>query len=169
MKYHYLGLWIASLAACATDPYGTSVYDARVRELQIERRGGGFGGDGPADAACHTNFATYTLTMADHRLAWKYCVASTTGDTTTYTPKTGARALAATEWTALEPRLAALVTSGKATCGADKEEQALIVTRDGGAVEYGDDFYACRDRAKPYVAGDALDAAREALHALASK
>lgn len=173
MKCHYLGICIATLAACTDSgvephPPGYRVYDATVRKLQLEKRGGGLAGI-PADAPCSWAVAAYTLTMAGHQLAWKYCDEVTTDDGTTQTPTTGSRALEDAEWAALEPKLAALVVSGADSCGADKEEQALVVTTDLGAIEYGDDFYACRDRTKPYIVGDALDAALRELRTLAGK
>jgi len=174
MKFSYLGLCIASLAACSDTaveprPPGATVYDASVRKLQLEKRGGGLAGDPRPDVVCSSNVAKYTLTTAGHQLAWDYCQEITTGDTTTRTRKAGARALEDAEWAALEPKLSTLVVSGATDCGADKVEQAVVVTTGLGDVEYGDDFYACRDRTKPYIVGDALDAVLGALRALADQ
>ena len=89
------------------------------------------------------------------------------GSTATYTPRTGSRALQDAEWSALEPKLTALKVSDRMDCGADKPEFALTVTTSAGDLEYGDDFYACQDRSRPYIVSDALGGALAALRMLA--
>src|SRR5262249_3307833 len=111
--------------------------------------------------------ATYTLTVAGHQLDWQYCEVTGTGSTATYTPRAGSRALQEAEWSALQPKLAALVVSDRLDCGADQARFALIVTTPAGDLEYGDDFYACQDRSRPYIVSDALGNALGALGALA--
>jgi hypothetical protein len=160
------------LAACTssgghvTDP-GESIYNSDVRKLVVENRGGGFLPPPPANAACDPQEATYTLTVAGHQLDWQYCEMAGSGGAAIYTPRTGSRALQAAEWSALQPKLGALVVSDREGCGADKPRYALIVTTSAGELEYGDDFYACMDRSRPYVLSDALDGALGALGALA--
>jgi hypothetical protein len=163
---------VLPLAACTssgghvTDP-GDSIYNSDVRKLVVENRGGGFAPPPPAGAACDPQPASYTLTVAGHRLDWQYCEMTGGGSTATYTPRTGSRTLQDAEWSALEPRLAALIVSDRLTCGADKAELALVVTTPAGDLEYGDDFYACQDRSRPYILSDALGNALGALGALA--
>lgn len=160
------------LAACTssaghvTAP-GESVYTSDVRKLVVENRGGGFAPAPPSGAACDPQPATYTLTVAGHQLDWQYCEMTGSGSTATYTPRTGSRTLQDAEWSALQPELAALVVSDRQTCGADKPTLALIVTTSAGDLEYGDDFYACQDRSRPYIVSTALDTALAALGALA--
>jgi hypothetical protein len=161
------------LAACTsspghvTDP-GATIYTSDVRQLVVANRGGGFGPPPPpAGAACDPQPASYTLTVAGHRLEWQYCEVTGSGSTATYTPRMGSRALQDAEWSTLQPKLAALVVSARTTCGADKPELALIVTTSAGDLEYGDDFYACQDRARPYIVTDALDSALATLGTLA--
>jgi hypothetical protein len=162
-----------SLAACTgggpVTAAGESVFTADVRKLTLENRGGGFSPLPPPGAACDPRIATFTLTVAGHQLAWEYCQVTGSGSTATYTPRSGVRALGAEEWSALEPTLAALIVSDAMTCGADKPTLALIVTTGEGDLEYGDDFYACRDRSKPYIVSDALSSAQQALGELARK
>jgi hypothetical protein len=161
-----------ALAACTgggdhvTDP-GESIYTSDVRRLVVENRGGGFLPPPPAGAACNPQPATYTLAVAGHQLDWQYCEVTGSGSTATYTPRTGSRALQAAEWSALQPKLAALIVSDRLDCGADKAQFALTVTTPGGDLEYGDDFYACQDRSRPYIVSDALGGALAALGALA--
>ena len=160
------------LAACTgptghvTGP-GESVYTSDVRKLVVENRGGGLLPPPPSSAACDPQPARYTLTVASHQFEWQYCEMTGSGSTATYTLRTGSRALQATEWSALEPKLKALVVSDRADCGADKPEFALTVTTSAGDLEYGDDFYACQDRSRPYVVSDALGGALAALRMLA--
>jgi hypothetical protein len=161
------------LAACTsnsghvTDP-GESIYTSDVHRLVVENRGGGFGPPPPPPgAACDPQRATYTLTVASHQLDWQYCEMTGSGSTATYTPHTGSRALQEPEWSTLQPKLAALVVSARVDCGADKAVFALTVTTSAGDLEYGDDFYACQDRSRPYVVSDALGGALGALGALA--
>ncbi|HEX7841400.1 MAG TPA: hypothetical protein VF469_28170 [Kofleriaceae bacterium] len=148
---------------------GDSVFTADVRKLTLENRGGGFGPLLPPGAACDPQPATYTLTIVGHQLASEYCQVTGSGSTATYTPRSGVRALGDDEWSALVPTLAALIVSDATTCGADKPVLALIVTTGEGDREYGDDFYACRDRSKPYIISHALDSAQQALGELARK
>jgi hypothetical protein len=148
---------------------GESVFTADVRKLTLENRGGGFGPLPPPGAACDPRPATYTLTIAGHQLASKYCQVTGSGSTATYTPRSGVRALGDDEWSALEPTLTALIVSDATTCGADKPVLVLIVTTGEGDLEYGDDFYACGDRSKPYIASDALSSAQQTLGELARK
>jgi len=161
-----------SLAACTrghvTAP-GESVFTADVRKLTLENRGGGFRQLPPPDAACDPLPATYTLTVAGHQLSWEYCQVTGSGSTAIYTPRSGARALGDDEWSSLAPTLAALIVSDATTCGVDKSVLALIVTIGEADLEYGDDFYACRDRSKPYILSDALNSAQQALGDLARK
>jgi hypothetical protein len=163
---------VLPLAACTssgghvTDP-GDSIYNSDVRKLVVENRGGGFLPPPPAGAACDPQPASYTLTIAGHRLDWQYCTVTGSGSTATYAPHTGSRALQDAEWSALEPKLAALIVSDSLTCGADKAQFALVVTTPAGDLEYGDDFYACQDRSRPYILSDALGNALGALGALA--
>lgn len=160
------------LAACTsssghvTEP-GESIYTSDVRKLVLENRGGGFVPPPPPGGACDPQQASYTLTVATHQLDWQYCEVTGSGSTATYTPRTGSRKLADAEWSALQPQLAALVVSDRQTCGADKPEYALIATTSAGDLEYGDDFYACEDRLRPYIVSDALGSALSALGALA--
>jgi hypothetical protein len=160
------------LAACAsspghvTDP-GESIYTSDVRKLVIENRGGGLLPPPPSSTACNPQRATYTLNVAGHQFNWQYCEVTGSGSTATYTPRTGSRALQAAEWSALQPKLDALIVSGRMDCGADKPEYALTVTTSAGDLEYGDDFYACQDRSRPYIVSDALGGALGALGALA--
>jgi hypothetical protein len=159
------------LAACTsggghvTDP-GESVYNSDVRKLVVSNQGGGFVPPPPA-GACNPQVASFTLTVASHQLDWQYCEMTGSGGAATYTPRTGSRALQAAEWSAAQPKLAALVVSDRQTCGADKPRYALIVTTSAGDLEYGDDFYACLDRSRPYILSDALGDALGTLGALA--
>jgi hypothetical protein len=165
---------VLPLAACTssgghvTDP-GDSIYNSDVRKLVVENRGGGFLPPPPAGTACDPQPASYALTIAGHRLDWQYCEIAGSGPTATYAPHTGSRALEDAEWSALQPRLAALIVSDSSTCGADKAQFAAIVTTSAGDLEYGDDFYACQDRSRPYILSDALGNALGALGALARK
>lgn len=160
------------LAACTsgpghvTDP-GDSIYTSDVRKLVVENRGGGLLPPPPSSAACDPQLARYTLTVASHQLEWQYCEMTGSGSTATYTPHTGSRALQAAEWSALQPKLTALIVSDRVDCGADKPEFALTVTTSAGDLEYGDDFYACQDRSRPYIVSDALGGALAALRMLA--
>lgn len=160
------------LAACTsggghvTDP-GESIYTSDVRKLVIENRGGGFLPPLPAGAACDPQLATYTLTVGGHQLDWQYCEMTGTGSTATYTPRTGSRALQATEWSALQPKLAALVVSDRHDCGVDKPTYVLTVTTPAGDLEYFDDFYSCTDPSRLYVRSDPLGGALAALRMLA--
>ena len=168
----FLLLATLPLVACTsnsghvTDP-GESISAADVHKLVVENRGGGFVPPPPPGAACDPQRAAYTLTVAGHQLDWQYCEMTGSGSTATYTPRTGSRALQAAEWSTLQPKLAALVVSGRADCGADKSVFALTVTTSAGDLEYGDDFYACQDRSRPYIVSDALGGALAALGALA--
>jgi len=163
---------ILPLAACTssgghvTDP-GESIYNSDVRKLVVANRGGGFLPPPPTNAACDPQQASYTLTIAGRQLDWQYCEMTGSGGTATYTPRTGSRALQAAEWSALQPKLAALVVSGRLDCGADKPTYVLIVTTSAGDLEYGDDFYACTDTSRLYIVSDALGGALGALGALA--
>ena len=161
------------LAACTgptghvTGP-GESVYTSDVRKLVVENRGGGLlPPPPPSSPACDPQPARYTLTVASHQFEWQYCEVTGSGSTTTYTPRTGSRALQDAEWSALQPKLAALVVSARVDCGADKAVFALTVTTSAGDLEYGDDFYACQDRSRPYIVSDALGGALAALRMLA--
>lgn len=151
-----------------TDP-GESIFTSDVRKLVVENRGGGFAPSPPAGAACNPQLASYTVTIAGHQLDWQFCEVTGSGSTATYTPRAGARTLDSAEWSALQPKLAALVVSGAQTCGADKPEFAAIVTTSAGDLEYGDDFYACQDRSRPYLLSDTLGQALAALGELARK
>lgn len=171
MRSFLLVTALLPLAACTspghvTDP-GDSIYTSDVRKLVVQDRGGGLIVPPPAGAACNPQLATYTLTVSGHQLDWQYCEMTGSGSTATYTPRTGSRALQAAEWSALQPKLAALIVSDRIDCGADKPQFALIVTTSAGDLEYGDDFYACQDRARPYIVSDALGGALAALGALA--
>lgn len=160
-----------ALASCTsspghvTDP-GESIYTSDVHKLVVENRGGGFGSP-PPSAACDPQRALYTLTVAGHQLDSQYCEMTGSGSTATYTPRTGSRALQAAEWSTLQPKLAALVVSDRVDCGADKPVFALTVTTSAGDLEYGDDFYACQDRSRPYIVSDALGGALAALGTIA--
>jgi hypothetical protein len=162
----------ALLVACtsgrgpATTP-GDPIYTPDVRKLVVEDRGGGFAPGPPPGAACNPQLATYTLTVAAHRLDWQYCEQTGSGPDATYAPRSGSRVLTAAEWDALQPTLAALIVSDAMSCGADKPRLAVTVTTGDGDLEYGDDFYACLDRTRPYVVSDALDRALGALGQLA--
>jgi hypothetical protein len=151
-----------------TDP-DESIFTADVRKLVLENRGGGFVRPPPAGAACDPQPASYALTVAGHRLDWQFCEVTGTGSTATYTPRTGSRALDSAEWSALQPKLAALVVSDRMMCGADKSRLAAIVTTSAGDLEYGDDFYACQDPSQLYLVSTALDQALAALGELARK
>jgi len=169
---NFLLVTALSLAACTggsghvTDP-GESIYTSDVRRLVVENRGGGFGSPPPPGAACDVQRASYTLSVAGHQLDWQYCEMTGSGSTVTFTPRTGSRALQDAEWSALQPKLAALVVSSGSTCGADKPQLALTVTTSAGDLEYGDDFYACQDRSRPYIVSAGLDGALAALNTLA--
>src|SRR4051812_28660023 len=161
------------LAACTAsghviDP-GESIYTPDVRKLVVENRGGGFAPPPPTSAACDPQPARYALTIAGHRLDWQYCEGTGTGSSEVFTPRAGSRTLEGAEWSALQSRLSALVVSGDLTCGADKATYAAIVTTSAGDLEYGDDFYACQDRSRPYLVSGALGQALAALGELARK
>jgi hypothetical protein len=151
-----------------TDP-GESIFTSDVTRLVLEDQGGGFVRPPPPGSACDPQLASFAVTVAGHKLDWQFCEVSGPVETQTYTPRSGSRALDSAEWSALEPKLAALVVSDKATCGADKATLAAIVTTSGGELEYRDDFYACLDRTRVYVVGSGLDAALAAVGQLARK
>jgi hypothetical protein len=109
------------------------------------------------------------MIVAGHQLDWQYCEMTGSGSTATYMPRTGSRKLEDAEWSDLQSKLAAMVVSESLTCGADKPKFAVIVTTSAGDLEYGDDFYACQDRSRPYIVSSALGNALGALGALARK
>jgi hypothetical protein len=158
------------LVACSGSGHvtdsGDSIYTPDVRQLVLARLGGNLGP--PPGTACDPREDTYTLTVAGHQLDWQYCEVTASGSNATYTPHTGSRALQAAEWSALQPELAALIVSDHLTCNPnDLPGFNLIVTTSAGDREYRDDFHVCLDSSQPYIVGDALHAALEALGALA--
>ena len=159
---------LVALVGCAGDhvtQVGKPVVDSSVRKLVLDNRGGGFGPFSPPDAACDIQKATYTATIADHGLAWQFCVGSGSGP---YTPVSGSRALSDTEWNGLSATFAQLVVASGTTCGADKPMVALIVTTSDD-LEYGDVFYACSIHDKPLIATEGLDAFEGAARQLAGR
>lgn len=163
-----------ALAACGgtdgghvTQP-GQSVYTRAVTKLVVSDEGGGFTAQPPTGAACDPQRAGYTLTVADHRLAWSYCAVTGDGSAAAdYAPTSGARALSDAEWAALQPTLRGLVVDDGKTCGADKPTLTLVVTTAAGDLTYGDGFYGCAIKDKPLIESDALSAALQALGTLA--
>jgi hypothetical protein len=164
-----------SLAACADpdgDGIGERVYTPDVETLVLEAHGGAFTVEPERDVACNVwtygaIVARFTVMTADHRLAWSYCAVDRTGSTPTYKPSAGARALTAAEWTALQPKLDALVIVAGGFCGADAERTAVIVSTGSETREYGSGFYGCEHDGRALVSADAIYAAMSALQALA--
>ena len=168
---HKLGsLAIAiALVACVSTPgpeteVGESVYTASVQTIAYQNLGGGWWWP---PAACGSALATYTLTLADHQLAWEVCEGS--GDPATYALRVGARALDDAEWQGLQPTLAALVVDGGHNCAYDSETRALRVTADDIEVEYGDGVLACAAQGRPVIVGRALGGLEGAFNALSLK
>jgi hypothetical protein len=161
---------LATACVGAGDPVtaiGHSVYTSSVERLVLDDLGGGFALPPPPDAACDPQIASYDLTVADHQLTWSYCEVAGTGQDATYTPRSGARALTAGEWSALQSTLGALVVVDDSNCGADKGQLALTVTSAGGTVAYGDGFYGCMIHDRPLIDSDALSNAEYGLGQLA--
>jgi hypothetical protein len=161
---------VEPLAACASSGHGESIYTSDVSKLLVKSEGsGGFLPSHPPNPDCFPESQFYTLTIAGHQLDWHACEAIFTDTTVTYIPHAGSGKLEDAAWSALQPKLAALVVSDQHTCGEDKPQVAVIVTTAAGDVEYRDDFNACQDRSRPYVASAGLDAALDALGDLARK
>ncbi|MCE9578409.1 MAG: hypothetical protein K8W52_35105 [Deltaproteobacteria bacterium] len=172
----FVAFAIGALAACVSQPgpeteVGESVYTASVQKLVYDNRHGGLVGPAPAGPPCdgwRAVHETYTLTLADHQLAWEVCEGS--GDPATYAPRVGARALGDAEWQGLEPTLAALVVDGGNGCIYDAETRALRVTADDIEVEFVDrDSAACDGQDRPRIVLQAMGDLGTAFDALSRK
>lgn len=120
-------------------PISNLVWPGNATKMVAEDRGGGFTGPAPAGSACAAlRMGTYTLTVADQRLAWHVCTAGST-----YSYVDGTRTLDDTEYASLIAALRATTLSTRTTCGADKSMQTLTVTTPSGATVYLDSFYVC--------------------------
>lgn len=151
-------------------PPAASVYDGRVRQLQFEDRDEGTTHLAlPRDAVCNPYVSSYTVGVADHQLAWRYCErAADPADGRAYAPHIGERALSDSEWSALEPALTALAVSpGGPKYFADVGIPRLTVTTDDGAREYTSDIVTCSPG--ECIVNDALLDAMQAASELAGK
>ncbi len=165
------------LAACSdpTGPVsavGDTVYTSHMQKLVLEGRGGAFTAEQERDPACNPwTFGgitfRFTVTTADHQLAWEYCAVDGTGSTPVYTPTHGARVLTDAEWSSLQPALRGLVVVAPGSCGADAERLAVIVTTSASTDEYGDGFYGCDNTGTVLLSFDGLSAAEAAFQMLA--
>ena len=161
------GLLFVTACVDSGDPVtavGKSVYSPSVETLVLDDKGGGFVIPGPP-GPCDPYVASYTVTVDTQHLAWSRCVI--TGNTTA--PRSGARPLTTDEWASLQPTLRALVIVSNNDCGADKPVLELSVTTASSSQAYGDAFYGCHIHDRPVIDSNALDAAEDALAALATK
>jgi hypothetical protein len=109
----------------------------------------GFGPPPPAQSECQGT-GSYTLTVADRKLAWRYC--QTSPDFTTPWKWTeGQRTLAASELDLMIAALRKVHTATAVGCGADKSTLDLRITTPAGEQVYLDNFYNCGAKAGIYV------------------
>ena len=145
---------------------GQSVYGDGVTKLVLSSAGGGFAPPQPVGAVCTAGAFTYTLTVANHQLAWDTCAVTNDGASASdFTHNQGQRMLSDAEWSGLQPSLRGLVVAGNTGCGADKPAYTLVTTTSAGDYTYADSFYGCRQTDKTFVDTDALDQAASALGA----
>jgi hypothetical protein len=115
------------------------VWPDNATKMVAEDHGGGFVGPAPAGSSCPALRAgTYTLTVADRRLAWHICTFGTV-----YSYVDGAKTLGDADYASLVAALKAVTLSTSTTCGADKSIETLTVTTPAGDAVYLDSFYVC--------------------------
>lgn len=128
------------------------IWTSDATQAIVEDDGGGFVGPPPAGSECGYGEAAYTFTVADDKLAWHYCNTTPATSGGPFTFVDGSRILTVDEQNMLVAALKKVVPSTNTSCGADKSQRLLTITRPGDASVYRDDFYAC-EHLGPYVQG----------------
>ena len=142
-----------------------SVWDSSVSKLVLAQ-GGGFEPPSQPTADCPHAGSEYTLLVANRMLsAWR----CTPGPQSPYPlmKDSMSRTLTEAEFEALVPKLEALEVVNVDTCGADKPEVIVTLTKPSGATEYADSFYSCNDNEpRPTLDTSTLDQVTGALRQL---
>ena len=98
---------------------------------------------GGAPRECSSGL-TYTLIVADRKLAWRVC--TNTPSDPTVRELTGEKVLADADFQSVIQSLEKVAPSSHTLCGADKSHRTLTITNPAGDETYLDDFYACEKR-----------------------
>jgi hypothetical protein len=140
-----------------------AVWTPSASKLVAEDRGGGFLPVHDAGADGCTYGRTFTLTVADRKLAWRVCAPTTAADPV-YKATDGGRVLTTTELGVVLQAVEQVTISSETRCGADKGTLLLTISNASGDRQYLDDFYAC-EKQGTYVTN--IDLVFEALVPLA--
>ena len=150
------------VAAC--DPgSATSIYSPAITSIELHNMGGAFTGD-PPPPGCVLDTGTITLDTVAHALAWDRCVL--VGQTAQIS--SGNRALTDGEWSALVPKLEALVlVDDYSFCGVDTDQVIVTVKTAMATTDYSESWHACQNKNKPLLDYNAVYGLESALVALA--
>lgn len=136
---------------------GQNIWSAEVMTITAEDKGDAYDvPTPPAGSACGYGAGKFTLSVATSELSWTRC------DTglTPYKSVNGSRTLSGAELKELTTSLEKLtIVANSNSCGADKETLLVTVTTDSGQQEYADSVYSCRNKDKPVLESNSLDAA----------